>query len=177
MDNVIKFKPKTKPKAKAKETLPYETKYNELIAILRNNIDILGVYESAFVSFSMSPIYFKGNEKPENWKILFEVKRLALEDLLTDLDSDEFRSTINKSDFPKILHDHVSFTPDNIPMQITIPFAKCIFTLVMFYLNDKVGWIITEMYANNISVTQHCFEQLAKKQGTGVQEIFLGEDE
>lgn len=173
MDNVIKFK----PKSKIKETIPYETKYNELITIVRNNINLLNVYESGFVSLSMSPIYFKGNEKPENWKILFEVKRLALEDLLTDLESDEFRSTVDKSDFPKILHDHVSFTPGSIPIQITIPFAKCIFTLVMVYLSDQVGWIITEMYANNKSVTQYCFDQLAKKQGIDVQEIFLGEDE
>lgn len=176
MDNVIQFKPKTKPKIV--ETATYQQSFDQLLSIVRKNIEILSEYESGFVSIHLSPIYFKDNDKREIWEEIFRIKREALVDLLSDLESTEFMSTLEQSDFPKILYEYVDFTDGAIPITVTIPLVKCIFTLVMHRLPSAGNiWVISEIYANHRSITQHVFEQLMVKNDSSEGQMFLGETE
>ena len=163
MSNVIVFK---KADHDNVDLTVFDLRMEQLIGIIRDNVELLKTHEGGLVSFSLCPIYFKGNDNEELWKRMFTSKRILLQELLDDITSEVFRNSILDSDFPTILTRFADFYDGSVPITVTIPLVKSVFTLVMFKREKNcdvaMDWVISEIYSNYRSFNQHAFKQALK---------------
>lgn len=169
-DNVIAFHRPSKGSENDVTLEQTKERFVDLKEKIQANILRLKSPDGCNVTLMFSPIYFNGNEIEERKQSIIDFHIDTLKNIMTDLESEDFENTYLKSDFPALLKNASDLFEMGLPVNIAIPFASKIVTLIFTKVYDN--YIISNIYINEKCIHQYALEASFRKFKTSSIEAF-----
>lgn len=172
-DNVITFRQPSKGIESAAALQQTKERFLDLKEKIQANILRLKSPDGCNVTLMFGPIYFNGIEIEERKQSIIDFHIGTLENIMTDLGSEDFENTYLKSDFPALLKNASDLFEMGLPVNIAIPFASKIVTLIFTKVYDN--YIISNVYINEKCIHQYALEaSFHKFKSSSVEAFGLG---